>query len=186
MPPTSETPSPAPRLRDRVAVALFVVAFLIPLLLRASVLERPLPGTPRVLAKLQDIACLFPVKPNGWSSFYVQVLYPGDKQWTTLDQAELFPMQPFGRRTRMHRYLIDWDAKPSRRTADMARWVLERWAVLHPDAAQPLAIRFAHAWVYPRRDAPPEHGWVHREWLYTPVNQRRVIVTYAREELLDD
>lgn len=187
MPPTSpiEPPEPAPRRRDRLAVAVFIVAFLIPMLLRASVLDRPLPGTPRVLAKLQDITCLFPVKPNGWSSFYVQVLYAGDKQWTTLDQAELFPLQPFGRRTRMHRYLIDWGAKGGRRTADMARWVLERWAVLHADEPQPIAIRFAHAWSFPSRDAPPEQGWVQPEWLYVPVKQRRVIVAYTREELLE-
>jgi hypothetical protein len=163
---------------------VFVLAFLIPMLLRATVVQRPLPGTPRLLAELHRIACLFPDKPKGWSSYYVQVLYPDHKQWSTLDQSELFPLQPFGRRTRMHRYLVAWGAKPGKRTADMARWILERWAVLHEDEIQPVAIRFTQAWTFPSREHPPEHGWVQPEWIYTPSNQRRVIVTYTREELL--
>ncbi len=174
----------APRRRDRLAVALFVLGFVIPMLLRATVPDRPLPGTPRLLAKLHDITCLFPTKPSGWSSYYVQVMAPGDKQWTTLDQSELFPLQPFGRRTRMHRYLVAWGAKPGRRTADMARWILERWSLLHADEIQPIAIRFTLAWMVPSRARPPEHGWVQPEWMYVPVNQRRVIATYTREELL--
>jgi len=165
-------------------VALFLLVFLIPMLLRSTLVDRPLPGTPRLLAKLHDIACLFPFKPQGWSSYYVQVLYPGAKQWTTLDQAELFPLQPFGRRTRMHRYLVAWGAKPSRRTADMARWILERWSLLHADEVQPIGIRFARAWTLPSREHPPQHGWVQPEWIYAPVHQRKVIVAYSREELL--
>jgi hypothetical protein len=163
---------------------VFVLAFLIPMLLRSTVLERPLPGTPRLLAKLHDIACLFPRKPRGWSSYYVQVLHPEHQQWSTLDQSELFPLQPFGRRTRMHRFLVDWGAKPGRRTADMARWILERHELLHEDEVQPIAIRFTQAWTFPSREHPPEHGWVQPDWLYVPSNQRRVIVTYTREELL--
>ncbi|MFV8749404.1 hypothetical protein ACNOYE_02505 [Nannocystaceae bacterium ST9] len=178
-------PDPAaPRRRDRLAVAVFLLAFLLPMLLRATAPELRIPGTPRILAKLHDIACLFPTKPSGWSSYYVQVLYPGDKQWTTLDQSELFPLQPFGRRTRMHRYLVAWGAKPGKRTADMARWILERWAVLHEGEVQPVAIRFTLAWTVPSRERPPQHGWVQPEWIHVPTNQRKVIATYAREELL--
>jgi hypothetical protein len=185
MPPTSRSDlRAAPRRRDRLAVAVFSIVFLIPMVLRATVLERPLPGTPRVLAKLHDIACLFPTKPNGWSSYYVQVLYPGHEQWTTLDQSELFPLQPFGRRTRMHRYLVAWGPEPGKRAADMAGWILERWAVLHADELQPIAIRFAKTWTFPSREHPPEHGWKQPEWLYAPANQRKVIVAYTREELL--
>lgn len=172
-----------PRRRDRLAVAVFLVAFLIPMVLRATVLERSPPGTPRLLAELHRIACLFPVKPDRWNSYYVQVLYPGDKQWTTLDQSELFPLQPFGRRTRMHRYLVAWKTE-GKRTADMAEWILERWAVLHDDEIQPVAIRFALAWTIPSREHPPEHGWVQPEWLYIPVKHRRIIATYTAEELL--
>ena len=37
----------------------------------------------------------------------------GDPRWVELPESEYFQLQPFGRRTRMHRYLIAWKAKPS-------------------------------------------------------------------------
>lgn len=178
-------PSPSkPRARDRLAVAAFLLLFLIPMLLRSTVSRAPLPGSPALLDKLQDIACLFTRKPDGWSSYYVQIQRSDPPIWETVNQAELFPLEPFGRRTRMHRLLAAWGAKPSRRTEDMARWIIGRWIEVHPDEPPPVAIRFTRAWMIPSRDQPPQHGWVHPDWLEVPPKRRRVIVSYAVDELL--
>jgi hypothetical protein len=177
-------PSPIePRARDRLAVAAFLLLFLIPMLLRSTVLQGPLPHSPALLTKLHNIACLFTKKPEGWSSYYVQIQRHETPIWETVDQAELFPLEPFGRRTRMHRLLAAWQGKPGPRTEDMARWVVLRWVQLHPEQPTPVAIRFARAWMIPSRDDPPEHGWQHPDWFEVPPNRRRVIVRYAVDEL---
>jgi hypothetical protein len=169
-----------------MAVAGFVLVVLLPILARSTVHPTPLPGSPELLDKLHAIACLFTAKPQGWSSYYVQVRYPDRVGWETLEQAELFPLQPFGRRTRMHRLLVAWQAKPSRRTADLARWIVVHHAELHPERPLPDAIRFARAWMIPSRDAPPQHGWQHPEWQDTSPRSRKVIVEYAVPDLLAD
>jgi len=158
--------------------------FLIPMLLRSTAPERQIPGTPALLIKLHSIACLFTHKPSGWSSYYVQIQPEGSPLWVTLDQRELFPLEPFGRRTRMHRLLIAWNAKPSRKTEHMARWIIERQLELHPDQPRPAAIRFTRTWMIPSRDAPPQQGWQHPDWHEVPPTRRRVIVSYAVDELL--
>lgn len=175
--------SQAPRLRDRIAVAGFLLGFLLPMVARSSVHPRPLPGSPALLSQLHSIACLFTHKPDGWSSYYVQVRFADTQQWLTLDQSELFGLQPFGRRTRMHRLLAAWRAKPSRKTQHMARWIVEHHASLHPEQPRPEAIRFARGWMIPSIAQPPRHGWQHPDWLDYPPRQRRVIVTYIVDEL---
>lgn len=183
-PKPSPNPSPKPEWFDRVAVAAFLVLFLLPMVARSTLRHRDFPG-PTALTKLHSIACLFTKKPQGWSSYFVQVRYPGQVHWVTLDQSELFPLQPFGRRTRMHRLLVAWGAKEGRRTKDMARWVLTEHVARHPDEPVPVAIRFTRSWVIPTRDdPPPEAGWDHGEWLDAPPGNRRVIASYMRDELL--
>jgi hypothetical protein len=173
-------PSPSkPHARDRIAVAAFLLLFLLPMVLRSTVFQRPLPGSPALLEKLHNIACLFTHKPTAWSSYYVQIQQADTPIWQTVEQAELFPLEPFGRRTRMHRLLAAWHAKPSGRTEDMARWIVQRWMTLHPDEPAPVAIRFTRAWTIPSRDEPPQHGWMHPDWFEVPPTRRRVIVTYT-------
>jgi hypothetical protein len=174
-----------PRVRDRVAVAGFVLLVLLPILARSTVHTAPLPVTPELLDKLHAIACLFTDKPEGWSSYYAQVRYPDRVGWETIEQAELFPLQPFGRRTRMHRLLVAWQAKPSRKTQDLARWIVLRNAELHPERPLPVAVRFTRAWMIPTRDDPPQQGWRHPDWNETSPRTRRVIVEYDVAELLE-
>jgi hypothetical protein len=182
--PRVSASEPTPRPSDRIAVIAFVLAVLLPILARSTIHQAPLPGSPDLLDKLHAIACLFTKKPEGWSSYYAQVRYPDRVGWETLDQAELFPLQPFGRRTRMHRLLVAWQAKPSRKTEEMARWIIVRHAELHPERPLPNAIRFTRAWMVPSRDDPPQQGWRHPEWHETSPRSRKVIVEYEVAQLL--
>ncbi|MFO7562113.1 MAG: hypothetical protein R6X02_05690 [Enhygromyxa sp.] len=179
----SGLPPNTPRARDRVAVVAFLLLFWIPMLLRSTVLERPVPGTPALLTKLHEIACLFTHKPSGWSSYYVQVQQGELPVWRTLDQSELFPLEPFGRRTRMHRLLAAWQAKPGPRTEDMARWIVLRWTELHPEDPALVAIRFTRTFMVPSRDEPPQRGWEHPDFYEVPPARRRVIASYRVDEL---
>lgn len=176
----------APRWRDRIAVAAFLLALLLPMLLRSTIHPAPLPGSPALLSQLHAIACLFTHKPDGWSSYYVQLRDADTARWETLDQAELFELQPFGRRTRMHRLLAAWHAKPSRKTQHMARWILEQHARAHPEQPRPDAIRFTRAWMIPSVDQPPAQGWRHPSWRDVPPQRRRVIAMYRVDELFAD
>ena len=181
--PASLEPSAGPRKRDRVAVLGFLLVLWLPILMRSTVPQYSAYWAPMLL-KLHSISCLFTHKPEGWSSYYVQVRYPGREHWVSLDQSELFPLKPFGRRTRMHRLLVAWKAKEGPLTEDMARWIVIHNAELHPDDPMPEAIRFARSWMIPSRDNPPQHGWVHPEWEQVPPKRRRVIATYRVADLL--
>jgi len=177
-------PSPIePRVRDRLLVTAFLLLFWIPMLLRSTVLDGPLPGSPELLTKLHSIACLFTHRPDGWSSYHVQIQQQDAPIWRTLDQSELFPLEPFGRRSRMHRLLAAWNARPGPRTEDMARWILLRWVELHPDEPAPVALRFTRTWMFPSRDQPPQQGWRHPDYYEVPPDRRRVIVSYSVDEL---
>jgi hypothetical protein len=173
-----------PRVRDRLAVAAFVLLFWLPMLARSTVLHAPLPGSPAVLNKLHAIACLFTDKPQAWNTYFVQVRYDARNVWVDLDVSESFSLEPFGRRTRMHRLLVAWQPKPSKKHEELARWLLVREAVLHPDRPQPIAIRFARGWTIPDPEHPPQHGWRAPTWLELPPRNRRVFATYTRDELL--
>jgi hypothetical protein len=179
----SGLPPNTPRLRDGIAVVAFLILFWIPMLLRSTVLQAPVAGTPALLTKLHEIACLFTHKPGGWSSYYVQIQQPELPIWQTVDQSELFPLEPFGRRTRMHRLLAAWQAKASPRTEDMARWVVLRWSALHPDEPAPVAVRFTRAFMIPSRAEPPRGGWEHPDYFEVPPERRRVIASYEVDEL---
>lgn len=181
--PEPSPPPTAPRLGDRLAVAAFLLLFLIPMVLRATVSRDPISFAPNTLKKVQNIACLFTEKPEGWSTYHVQLRFPGDPRWLTVDQAELFPLRPFGRRTRLHRLMTAWRAKEGPRTRDMARWILREYTARHPDEPAPVAIRFTKSWMIPSRDAPPQAGWEHPDWSEVPPGQRRVIASYSRAAL---
>jgi hypothetical protein len=167
--------------RYRIAVALFFVLFLLPMFYRAIVSPKPLPVYGRFLSDLQALSCLFSYKPNGWAFFYVQVRYAGDEHWTTVDQSELFPLEPFGHRTRLHRLLQAWDRKPGRGTEEVADWFFDRWATLHPDEPQPEQMRLAWSWTVPDPAQPPQGEWRTPDWNGLRADRRRVIAVYDRE-----
>lgn len=169
-----------------MAVALFFALFLIPMFYRAAVHPKPLPMFGRLMSDLQALSCLFSEKPNGWAFFYVQVRYAGDEHWTSIDQSELFPLEPFGHRTRLHRLLQAWNRKPGRGTEEVARWFFDRWEQLHPDEAQPEQMRLAWSWTVPSADQPPRGEWAIPDWNGLRADRRRVIAVYARAAFRPD
>lgn len=166
----------------RIAVAAFFLLFWTPLLYRATSGSGKLPGTPRLLSDMQSLSCLFSEKPNGWSFFYVQAQYPGQTSWTTLDQRELFPLEPFGYRTRLHRYLMAWKRKPNKGTEEAAMWIFGRYEQLHPELPQPQYIRFAWSWTVPDANDPPTGRWKIPEWNSLRADRRKVIGAYERPD----
>ena len=173
---------PRPRWPHRVAVALFFILFLLPMMYRAVINPRPLPGTPRLFADLQALSCLFSYKPNGWAFFYIQVRYPGEQSWTTLDNEELFPLEPFGYRTRLHRLLQHWKRKPGKGPDEFAAWFFPRWEQLHPDEEQPQYVRLAWSWHVPDAAHPPQGRWRIPDWNSLRADRRRVIGVWERPQ----
>ncbi|MDC0720910.1 hypothetical protein [Nannocystis bainbridge] len=144
-----------PRLRDRLCVAGFIAFWLVPLVWHGFVSPARLPGEPAIFHRWHSISCLFTDRPNQRNTYYVQVRYFGQSEWETLDLAGYFEMEPFGYRTRMHRYLVRWRGKKSRGREELAAWLYRRHAELHPDRELPSELRFVHAWTIPSVDEPP-------------------------------
>jgi hypothetical protein len=177
----ADMPPNRPRLRDRAAVAALLLAWTFPVLWHGVVSRRALPGEPRALHTCHDIACLFSDRPRVWHSFYVQVRGPGRPGWQTLELAPYFPMQPFGHRTRLHRYLIDWGEGHAAARAELAAWFFARHAALHPDARQPDELRFVMTWSAPSPERPPQGAWAPPPFEALPANRVRVLSMHRRE-----
>jgi len=167
---------PAPRPWDRLWVALFLVFWLFPIVWHGAVSRKPLPIDPPLLHTCHDIACLFTIRPGTWNAYYVQVRSPGVPDWQTLDSREYFPMEPFGHRTRLHRYLIDWGTKQGQRgREEVAAFLFRRHRELHPDRRQPGELRFVWTWFSPLTDRPPPGRWDPPPVDKLPANRMRIL-----------
>lgn len=170
-----------PRLRDRLFVAGFLVCWLFPVFYHGAVTQRRLPGDPRLLHSCHDIACLFTLRPATWNAYYVQVRSPGRPDWQTLDMAEYFPMQPFGNRTRLHRFLFAWGEGPSRGREEVAAFVFRRHRELHPELRQPSELRFVWTWFAPNVDRPPAGAWTPTPVEKLAGNRMKVLSVHRAE-----
>ena len=178
-PPASPS---APWIWDRLCVALFLLFWLFPVFWHGAVTRRPLPLDPRYLHSCHDIACLFTTRPATWNAYYVQVRSPGRPDWQTLDTREYFPMEPFGHRTRLHRYLIDWGNKNGQRGRDeVAAFLFRRHRELHPELRQPGELRFVWTWFAPLTDRPPPGQWNPPPVEQLPANRMRILSLHRPE-----
>lgn len=172
--PTSSPPTP--RWWDRLWVAAFLILWLIPVFWHGAVSRKPLPGDLHYLHTCHDIACLFTTRPTSWNAYYVQVRGRGRPDWQTLDSREYFPMQPFGHRTRLHRYLLDWGGKGGQRgREEVADFIFQRHRELHPDRPQPDELRFVWTWFAPLTDRPPAGKWDPPPVEKLPANRMRIL-----------
>ncbi len=172
----------SPALRDRLAVLAFLGLWLGPVLWHGAVSQAPLPGDPLVLHRCHDIACLFTRRPATWNAYYVQVRRAGVPTWTTLELTPYFPMHPFGYRTRLHRFLIDWGPENQRGRDELAAWLFERHRQLHPDAPQPAELRFVWTWLAPQVDRPPTGAWHPPPVEKLAANRMRVLSVHRPED----
>ncbi|MBK7823809.1 hypothetical protein [Nannocystis sp.] len=170
-----------PRWWDRLCVAAFLVLWLIPVFWHGAVSRRIWPTEPRFLHACHDIACLFTTRPTSWNAYYVQVRGPGRPDWQTLDTREYFPMQPFGHRTRLHRFLIDWGSKGQRGRDEVAAFIFARHRELHPDRRQPGELRFVWTWFAPLEDRPPPGRWDPPPVEKLPANRMRILSVHRPE-----
>jgi hypothetical protein len=163
------------------AVAAFLVLWAFPVLWHGAVSGRPLPGDFRRLHTCHDVACLFSDRPTAWNTYYVQVRRFGGL-WETLDTGPYFAMEPFGHRTRLHRFLINWGPDAKARRAELAAWLFERHRQLHPEARQPTALRFMYTWTVPDPGSPPQGAWRSPKIEEVPPNRLRVLSVHTPED----
>lgn len=172
-----------PKLYDRIAVAAIFGLVIVPVFWRGVVNERPIPGMPRLLDEIQGISCLFSERPNVWHFVYIQVRRGDGHGWVTVPQEDFFPLEPFGHRTRLHRFLLNQKMKETRLTKELAVWFYERWPEVYPGESMPLEVRFAYSYVEPQVDDPPEGKWEIPEWSSLARNRRQVIGSYKARDL---
>lgn len=170
-----------PPTKDRLAVWLFVVLWLLPVAYR-GLTHRPPPALPRSMARLSNISCLFSRAMPTWSAFYVQYRDVPNGPWRELDTSAWFEMKPFGHRTRLHRYLVNWPRKADAARQELADWLAAAYRRDFPEARAPIEIRFVRARIGVRDDARPEGPWERPELRTIPANHLEVVSTHAVED----
>lgn len=166
-------PRPRPRLRDRLCVAGFLLLWILPSVYHA-LWRAPLPGEPAVLHDWHDIACLFSNRPPVWNLYFVEVRRQGRPLWEQLDETLDFRMEPFGHRSRLHRFLVRWGVKPSAGRQEVAEYLVASDRARHPGAPI-VALRFVWTGHVPDPDHPPEGAWSRPPLAQIPPSQRRLI-----------
>lgn len=168
--------------RDVVIGVLFALAWLVPMA-HTAILGYP---TSRLQANVRDlysVTCLFRHRTTKNVMFYVQVRHADRRGYYDVDEAELFPMQPFGHRSRFDRYMARFGyrerADAGRR--ELAEWIAARHAALHPDAPPIVAVRYLWA-AHPIDAADPPEGHWHKPTRAELGTGLRVLGVYTLEE----
>lgn len=130
-----------PLRRDVAAAALVLVVWAIPIS-EGAIQAAPAAWWPTVVRDLGSISCLFRHRPESVPYYFVQVLRAGRRDWEPIDEAALFPMQPFGFRSRFDRFMERFGARSERARLDLARWVAARDRELDPGRSPIVAVRF--------------------------------------------
>lgn len=165
--------APRPRLRDRLCVAAFLLLWIVPTAYHGLWRAR-LPGEPALLHDWHDVACLFPSRPTVWNTYFVEVRRLGRVDWEQLDETLDFGMEPFGHRTRLHRFLVAWGVHRDRGRREVAEYLVASDRARHPDAPI-IALRFVWTGFVPRPEHVVQGAWRRAPLAEVPRHERRVL-----------
>lgn len=140
------------------------------------------------LSDLYRVSCLFTERVPSWPAYYLQV-QAEDGRWTSLDREAFAPMEPFGYRSRIERYLAHGHPFPGmgeteawRQTLadELAAWTRTRYVDLYPDEPPPRALRIVEL-RYPVGGAlaAPEGRWRVPPFEESPEALREVVELYT-------
>lgn len=139
-------------MRNWLWLVLFSVFWLLPMVSRALV-DRPAPTAHPIIDAYANF-CLFQYSQDFIPIQYIQLLLPGDTDWTTAAEGEYFSMSPFGARTRFEEMLRK-RLDNQRALAEVAAFVRLRYA--RREGVLPLGVRFVTGVALP--SAYPESGF---------------------------
>ena len=145
---------PRIRKKDFFSCIFFIFFWLIPLIF-IGFSNKPFPGLPRSFYHLSKMFLLFENSARKWPIYYIQILHQNSQQWITLPEEEYFPLQFFGYRSRLQRFLVpvreygmsDQEVQGINkdRQAELADWIAARYYRLHRDQSSLAAVRFVIA-----------------------------------------
>ena len=154
----SEAARPGPRRRDVAAASLVLVVWLVPIS-EGALQAAPASWWPTVIRDLGSISCLFRHRPTQVNYFHVQVLREGRRGWEPIDEQALFPMQPFGYRSRFDRFMERFGMRRESARRDLARWIAARDNALFPARAPVVGVRFLGGARPIAAERPPAGRW---------------------------
>jgi hypothetical protein len=154
---TAEAPA-GPRRRDVAAALLVLVVWIVPIS-EGAIQAAPASWWPTIVRDLGSISCLFRYRPESVSYYFVQVLRAGRREWEPLDERAMFPMEPFGYRSRFDRFMERFGHRSETARLDLARWVAARDRELNPVRSPVVAVRFLAGAQKIDRARPPAGRW---------------------------
>jgi hypothetical protein len=150
--------APAGYLRRDLVVGALVFALWIVPIVEGALNRTPNRAWPAVVRDMTTVSCLFSTRPERFRYFYLQVRRDGG-EWEYVSERELFPMEPFGHRSRFDRFMERWGSGNPRARDDLARWLAARDRQLRPQDRPLVAVRFLSAIQEIRADQPPQGHW---------------------------
>lgn len=171
--------APSPRLRDRLCVAGFCLAWLLPLALH-GLTRAPLRGEPPLLHRAHDLALLPDEAPRVWNTHHVELRRLDSGEWESYADAHDFTMRPFGRRTRLDLLLAQWGLDHARGREALAWRIASR---AQEAGERPIIeVRFLWSWAPARPDAPPQGAYAPPQVRDIPPERRRVVSLHDTRE----
>src|SRR5690606_18885637 len=79
--------------------------------------------------------------------------------WEPIDEPALFPMQPFGYRSRFDRFMERFGARSETARADLAGWIAGREDARAPGRARVIGVRFLAGNAPIEAARPPAGRW---------------------------
>ncbi len=164
-------------IKDPLLFFCFLFLWIFPLFY-VGAFETEVPSLPKIINYLSNASCLFTKRMTNWRLYYMEAFLEDRNEWVTLPEDDYFRMPPFGYHTRLDE-LLDYIDAPSdyRKRGHLATWVKERYARLHPNSQQPIAVRFIKAWWMEHQEVPSGH-WKKPRLTYFSTDKTEILSTH--------
>ena len=170
------------RLYNVACTLALMLIWLAPIALHGLSGNRKIPLVGPYLNEVYRVSCLFTRRVGGWSDYYYEVRLAGESQWRQVPESDYSWFEPFSRRTRFHRMLGYTGAARHGflQRQQMAEFIRDRYALLHPDDPPVEAVRFWHAMYPTGHELAREQGaWRYKPWEEVDSGRLRIFSTHT-------
>ena len=144
--------------KDIILCMMFVFFWIVPLSYRGF-FNRDFPHFPQAITYLSRTNLLFSTSVSYWPQYFIQFQFEPYGHWVTVPTEAYFRMPPFGYRIRLTQLYNMKYLQIQKANQELAAWLPQRYAQLHPNAPFPLTVRLLEARHYLKKHPMPAGHW---------------------------